>query len=118
MTNNFTRNICNCGNKRKLNNEYTRRMFIYMVKQSHTTSMDAQWEGMNSSYSFSTSALDKVSGQRHARPRFTPRERTPGTHWTGGWVGPRAGMDTETRGKILVIAGDRTSIARSSSTYC
>jgi hypothetical protein len=32
---------------------------------------------------------------------FTPGERTPGTHCTGGWVGPRAGMDTEDRGKIL-----------------
>jgi hypothetical protein len=21
---------------------------------------------------------------------FTPGERAPGTHWTGGWVGPRA----------------------------
>jgi hypothetical protein len=26
---------------------------------------------------------------------------TPGTHCTGGWVGPRAGLDTEARGKIL-----------------
>ena len=26
------------------------------------------------------------------RPLFTPRER-PGTHCTGGWVGPRAGLD-------------------------
>jgi hypothetical protein len=34
-------------------------------------------------------------------PRFTPGERTPGTHCTGGWVGPRAGLDTEARGKIL-----------------
>jgi hypothetical protein len=42
-----------------------------------------------------------VSGQRHARPRYTPGERTPGTHWTGGWVGPRAGLDTEARGKLL-----------------
>jgi hypothetical protein len=33
--------------------------------------------------------------------RFTPGERTPGTHCTGGWVGPRAGLDTEARGKIL-----------------
>jgi hypothetical protein len=32
-----------------------------------------------------------VSGQHHAQPRFTPGERTTGTHWTGGWVGPRAG---------------------------
>jgi len=26
---------------------------------------------------------------------FTPGERAPGTHWIGGWVGPRAGLDTE-----------------------
>jgi len=24
---------------------------------------------------------------------FTIMERAPGTHWTGGWVGPRAGLD-------------------------
>jgi hypothetical protein len=35
------------------------------------------------------------------RPRFTPGERTPGTHCRGGWVGPRAGLDTEDRWKIL-----------------
>jgi hypothetical protein len=26
------------------------------------------------------------------RTRFTPGERTPSTHWIGGWVGPRAGL--------------------------
>jgi hypothetical protein len=25
--------------------------------------------------------------------RFTPGERAPGTHWTGGWIGPRTGLD-------------------------
>jgi hypothetical protein len=35
------------------------------------------------------------------RLRFSPGERTPDTHWTGGWVGPRAGLDTEAREKIL-----------------
>jgi hypothetical protein len=35
------------------------------------------------------------------RPLFTPGERTPGTHCTGGWVGPGAGLDTEAREKIL-----------------
>jgi hypothetical protein len=35
------------------------------------------------------------------RPRFSPGERTPVTHCTGGSVGPRAGLDTEARGKIL-----------------
>jgi hypothetical protein len=35
------------------------------------------------------------------RPLFTPGERTPGTHWTGSWVGPRAGLDPKATGKIL-----------------
>jgi hypothetical protein len=35
------------------------------------------------------------------RPRFTPGERTPGTHWIGGWVGPTAGLDAGARRKIL-----------------
>jgi hypothetical protein len=27
--------------------------------------------------------------------------KDPSTHWTGGWVGPRNGLDTEVRGRIL-----------------
>jgi hypothetical protein len=43
-----------------------------------------------------------VSGQRHAPAALLlPGERIPGTHCTGGWVRPRAGLDTEVRGKIL-----------------
>jgi hypothetical protein len=56
-----------------------------------------------------------VSGQHHAPAALYPRERTPGTHCTGGWVGPRAGLDTEATGKSFAPAEDRTSIARSSS---
>jgi hypothetical protein len=33
-----------------------------------------------------------VSGQRHA-PAVLPPGKTPGTHFTGGWVGFRAGLD-------------------------
>jgi hypothetical protein len=40
-----------------------------------------------------------VSGQRHAPAALCPGERTPDTPWTGGWVGPRAGLDTEVGGK-------------------
>jgi hypothetical protein len=47
------------------------------------------------------------------RPRFTPGERTPGTHWTGGWVGPSAGLDAETRKKSFVSVGDRTPVVQS-----
>jgi hypothetical protein len=48
-----------------------------------------------SSYSLFSSVLDGVSVT--PRPRFTPRERTPGTHW----VDLRAGLDTEVRGKVI-----------------
>jgi hypothetical protein len=34
----------------------------------------------------------EVMDQRHAPATLYPRER-PGTHCTGGWVGPRAGLD-------------------------
>jgi hypothetical protein len=37
-----------------------------------------------------------------SRPgRALPPERTLGTRCTGGWVGLRAGLDTEAKGKIL-----------------
>jgi hypothetical protein len=45
----------------------------------------------------------EVSGQRHAPASLYPRERTPGTHCTGGWVDRRAGVDTEATGKILCL---------------
>jgi len=36
-----------------------------------------------------------------SRPgRFTPREIALGTHWIGGWVGPKAGLDAVVRRKI------------------
>jgi hypothetical protein len=43
----------------------------------------------------------EVSGQRHDPAALCPGERTPGTHFTGGWVGLRAGLDTEVKGEIL-----------------
>jgi hypothetical protein len=54
------------------------------------------------------------------RKRFTPGERTPGTHWIGGWVGPRAGLDAEARRGILCPCRgsnpDRPS--RNQTLYC
>jgi hypothetical protein len=42
---------------------------------------------------FLTSAL--VGGEWSASRycRFTPGERAPRTHWIGGWVDPRAGLE-------------------------
>jgi hypothetical protein len=38
-----------------------------------------------------------VSGQRHAPAALCLGERNQGTHCAEGWVGPRAGLDTEAR---------------------
>jgi hypothetical protein len=35
----------------------------------------------------------------------TPMERAPSTHWMGGWVGPRAGVDATEKRKILPLLG-------------
>jgi len=40
-----------------------------------------------------TSALDEGEWLASRPGRFTPRKRCPGTHWTEGWVGRRAGLD-------------------------
>jgi hypothetical protein len=98
------------------------------VKQSLYTLWRRLGERRYSSYSFTTSALDggewsasrpgralpsdvrwKIFHRTFSRTEnfpphitsFTPGERTPGTHWRGGWVDPRAGLHTEARGKIL-----------------
>jgi len=41
-----------------------------------------------------TSALDGGEWSASCPGHFTHRERAPGTHWIGGWVGPRVGLDT------------------------
>jgi hypothetical protein len=54
---------------------------------------------------FLTSAL--VGGEWSAsRPcRFTPEKRTLVTHWIGGWVDPRAGLDDVEKIKFLTLPG-------------
>jgi hypothetical protein len=63
---------------------------------------------------FLTSAL--VRGERLALlpGRFTPEDkRALGTHWKGGWVSPRAGLDDVE--KILYSTRIRTPTPRTSS---
>jgi hypothetical protein len=58
---------------------------------------------MYSSYSFTTSVLygGEWSASRPGRA-LPPGRGPPSTHCTGGWVGPRAGLDTEVGRKILL----------------
>jgi hypothetical protein len=41
-----------------------------------------------------------MSGQLHTSGRFTS-----GTHWIGGWVDPRAGLDDVEKKKFLTLLG-------------
>jgi hypothetical protein len=54
---------------------------------------------------FLTSAL--VGGEwSTSRPgSFTLGERSPGTHWIGGWVNLRAGLDDVEKRKFLTLPG-------------
>jgi hypothetical protein len=57
-----------------------------------------EW-GYSFTYSL-TSALDGGEWSASRPGRFTPRERAPGTHWIGVWVGPRAVLDPVVKRKI------------------
>jgi hypothetical protein len=37
--------------------------------------------------------------------RLTPAERAAGTHWIGGWVGPRTGIEGMEKRKFLLLPG-------------
>jgi hypothetical protein len=39
-----------------------------------------------------------------------PRERAPGTHFMGGWVDPRAGLDDMEKRKFFTLLGLELSL--------
>jgi hypothetical protein len=53
--------------------------------------------------------------------RFTPEERASGTHWIGGWVDTRAGLDDLEKINFLILPGldlrPLSRAARSQSKY-
>jgi hypothetical protein len=47
-----------------------------------------------------TSALDGGEWSASRPGRFTPKERAPGTHWIGGFVGTRTVLDAVVKREI------------------
>jgi hypothetical protein len=45
-----------------------------------------------------------VRGQLHA-PAALPPGKSPGTHFIGGWVDPRAGLDDMEKWKFFILPG-------------
>jgi hypothetical protein len=46
-----------------------------------------------------------MSDQLHALAALLPMERALGTHWIGGWVDPRVGLDNMEKRKFLTLPG-------------
>jgi hypothetical protein len=67
------------------------------------TAMQAPRGEKYNSYSFLISALDGGEWSASRPGRALPPGNDPGINCTGGWVGLRAGLDTEVRGKILCL---------------
>jgi hypothetical protein len=67
---------------------------------------------------FLTSALAGIEWSASRLGRFTP---PPRTHWIGGWVDPRAGLDNVEKRKFLTLLGLKLQPlgrpARSQSLY-
>jgi hypothetical protein len=57
------------------------------------------------SHIFLTSALAGGEWSASRPDLFNPRERAPGTHWIGGWVDPRAGLDDVKKRKFFTPPG-------------
>jgi hypothetical protein len=72
--------------------------------------MKAYWGVEVQLHAFLTSALDGGELLASRPGRFTPRERTPLTHFIGGWVDPRAGLNVVVIRKFPAPTWTRTQI--------
>jgi hypothetical protein len=89
---------------RKVNNSESGKkvkvkLFMCFNWAPHHQGVLEEWRRYSSTHSL-TSALD---GGEWSAPRpghFTPREISPGSHWIGGWVDPRAVLDAVVKRKI------------------
>jgi hypothetical protein len=54
---------------------------------------------------FLTSALVWGEWSASHTDCLIPGEGAPGTHWIGGWVDPRAGLDNMEKRKFLTLPG-------------
>jgi hypothetical protein len=68
--------------------------------------MKAYWVMEVQLHIFLTLTVDGGEWSASRPGRFTPREKPPGIHWVGGWVGPRASFDAVVKRKIPSLCRD------------
>jgi hypothetical protein len=62
--------------------------------------MKAYWRSGGIAATHSLTPLDGGEWSSSLPGRFIPRERAPGTHWIGDWLGPRAILEAVAKRKI------------------
>jgi hypothetical protein len=77
----------------------------FVTIKVHVLNQAPRHEGVLGEWKYSsthslTSALDGGEWSASRLGRFTRRERAPGTHWIGGWVGSRAVLEAVVKRKI------------------
>jgi hypothetical protein len=80
-------------------------MHILYFRTSQCFNWAPRHEGVLGEWKYSsthslTSALDGGEWSASRPGHITPKERAPGTHWIGGWVGPRAVLDAVAKREI------------------
>jgi hypothetical protein len=73
------------------------KLSLFLTKDS---AMKKNWGVEVKLHAFLTSALGGVEWSVSRPDSFTPRERAPGTHWIGGWVGSRTVLEAVVKRKI------------------
>jgi hypothetical protein len=82
-----------------------RHWYSLKVKLSLCFNWAPRHEGVLGEWMYSSahsliSALDGGEWSASCPGLFTPRERAPGTHWIGGWVGPKAVLEAVVKRSI------------------
>jgi hypothetical protein len=83
--------LCNVRELSRFECDFDQKITLRLIWWPKRTTASAVWQGRVTVAGFMGSG------------RFTPGERAPGTHWIGGWEGPRDGLDAMGKTKILFL---------------
>jgi hypothetical protein len=72
-------------------------MFLCLIKQA--PHQEDIWS-RRTAPSFLTLALGRGKWSASCPSHITHRERAPGAHWIGGWMGPSTGLDAVEKRRI------------------
>jgi hypothetical protein len=77
----------------------------YLIPVKKLTGYEDVWRNRGIAPPFLTSALDRGEWSASRPSYFTSGEESPGTHWIGGWVDPKAGLDATGKKQFLALLG-------------